>query len=135
RCYTTTLAWSEGVASFIAGVISIERDDPDAKFEYMVPRRAPIRLENVPGDVCEGPGNEWRAAAAIWDLWDTHNDGADRVAIELPVLWKAWSKGNGAPAISSVVDAYELVAKAAPHQREALKLAMGQNTMPVSLFA
>lgn len=135
RCYAEALAWSEGVASFISAVISIDRDDPDAKFEYMVPRRAPIRMEHVPADVCEGPGNEWRAGAALWDLFDTHVDGDDRVAIELPVLWQAWRKGNGASAIGSVTDAYALVAKAVPAQREALRLAMAQNTMPVSLFA
>jgi hypothetical protein len=135
RCYDPTIAWSEGVASFISAIISIDPDDADAKFEFMVPRRAPLRYESVPADVCEGQTNEWRVGAACWDLFDTHNDGDDQVALPLPTIWKAWSKGNGAKAISSMNDAYDLVAKAAPGQAGAIKAAMSQNTMGFGLFA
>jgi hypothetical protein len=135
RCYDPTIAWSEGVASFISAVISIDPADPDAKFEFMVPRRAPLRYESVPADVCEGQTNEWRVGAACWDLFDTHNDGGDTVALSLPTIWKAWGKGNGAKAIGSMNDAYDLVAKAAPAQAEAIKAAMSQNTMGFGLVA
>jgi hypothetical protein len=75
RCYTDTLALSEGWASFFAAVVMVDLRDSDAKFEYMVPRRAPIRFENVPADVCGGPTNEWRVTAWLWDLVDLHDDG------------------------------------------------------------
>jgi hypothetical protein len=135
RCYDPTIAWSEGVASFISAIISIDPADTDAKFEFMVPRRAPLRYENVPTDVCEGQTNEWRVGAACWDLFDKHDDGDDKVALPLPTIWKAWSKGNGAKAIGSLNDAYLLVAKAAPGQADAIKAAMAQNTMAFNLFA
>ena len=41
----------------------------------MVPRRAPIRFENIPDDVCRGSGNEWRVTGFFWDLIDRHDDG------------------------------------------------------------
>lgn len=135
RCYDPTIAWSEGVASFISAVISIDPADPDAKFEFMVPRRAPLRYENVPADVCEGQENEWRVGAACWDLFDTHEDAGDRVALPLPTIWKAWGKANGAKPISSLNDAYTLVAKAAPAQAEAIKAAMVANTMAFGRIA
>lgn len=82
ECYSKGLALSEGWATFFSGAIFLERDDPDARFEFLVPRRAPIRLENVPADVCEGPTNEWRVAAAFWDMYDTHADGGDAMALD-----------------------------------------------------
>ncbi|MBC7544494.1 MAG: hypothetical protein H7338_17370 [Candidatus Sericytochromatia bacterium] len=135
RCYDPTIAWSEGVASFISAVISIDPADDDAKFEFMVPRRAPLRYETVPADVCEGQENEWRVGAACWDLFDTHGDGKDTVALPLPTIWKAWSKGNGAKAIGSLNDAYLLIGKAAPAQADAIKQVMAQNTMPFTVLA
>lgn len=129
ECYTTNLAWSEGFASFISAAASLERNDPDAKFQYMVPRRSPIRIENVPADVCGGPSNEWWTGAALWDLYDTHQDGKDDVAIEFKPLWAALQKGNGKPAVGSMVDAYELIRLSAPNHQEAMRQAMVQNTM------
>jgi hypothetical protein len=41
----------------------------------MVPRRAPIRFENIPADVCGKSGNEWRVIGFFWDLIDQHPDG------------------------------------------------------------
>jgi len=75
ECYSDALALSEGWASYFSAWVSLQLNDPDAKFEYMVPRRAPIRYENVPEDVCKGPKNEWRVGSFLWDLIDTHNDG------------------------------------------------------------
>ncbi len=119
RCYDETLAWSEGVATFLGLSVSKPADDPDARFEFMVKRRAPLRYENVPGEkdsehpdappVCSGPSNEWRAGAAMWDLYDTHGDGFDTVAVPFATMWNAMAKGNGKPAITSVKHAYKLI--------------------------
>lgn len=89
ECYTQGLALSEGWASFFSAAVQLDRADPDAKFEFMVPRRAPIRVEHVPADVCAGEKNEWRTASMLWDLYDTHEDGEDRLALD----WNAagWS--------------------------------------------
>ncbi|MBU6375078.1 MAG: hypothetical protein KGQ59_03710 [Bdellovibrionales bacterium] len=75
ECYSSTLALSEGWASFFSAFVSISSDDPDAKFEYMVPRRAPIRFETIPADVCAGEENEWRVTGFFWDLFDKNADG------------------------------------------------------------
>lgn len=121
RCYDETIAFSEGVASYLGLAVSVPADAPNASFEFMVPRRAPLRYENVPDEkdpehpdapaVCRGPGNEWRAGAALWDLYDTHADGTDQVAIPFSTIWGAMAKGNGKPAIRSVLDAYRLVSE------------------------
>ncbi|MBL7554587.1 MAG: hypothetical protein JNM24_02100 [Bdellovibrionaceae bacterium] len=75
ECYSNALALSEGWASFFAGWVHIDLRDKDAKFEYLVPRRAPIRFENVPNDVCGKPTNEWRVTSFFWDLIDVSQDG------------------------------------------------------------
>jgi hypothetical protein len=75
ECYSTEMALSEGWASFFSAWVSIDLKDPDAKFEYMVPRRAPIQIENIPSDVCRGETNEWRVSSFFWDLVDLHMDG------------------------------------------------------------
>ena len=87
QCYTDAMAVSEGWASFFAGWLNLGLSDPDAKFEYMVPRRAPIRFENIPQDVCGKSTNEWRVIGFFWDLVDTHYDGED-LAESFPRLWK-----------------------------------------------
>ena len=75
ECYTETLALSEGWASFFGAVVMVDLKDPDAKFEYLVPRRAPIRFEKIPADVCGKSTNEWRVTGWLWDLIDLHDDG------------------------------------------------------------
>lgn len=75
ECYSNAMALSEGWASFFAAWIYIDLRDSDAKFEYLVPRRAPIRFETVPGDVCGKPTNEWRVTSFFWDLIDSNQDG------------------------------------------------------------
>lgn len=136
ECYSSNLAWSEGFASFFGAAISIDRADPDARFQYMVPRRSPIRIENVPADVCAGPTNEWWTGAALWDLYDTHADGDDQVALEFKTIWYALAKGNGQKAVGSMVDAHRLIAqKVDPAQHAAIKRAMAQNTMAVEALA
>lgn len=75
ECYTETLALSEGWASYFGAVVMVDLKDPDAKFEYMVPRRAPIRFEKIPADVCGKVTNEWRVTGWLWDLVDLHDDG------------------------------------------------------------
>jgi hypothetical protein len=107
ECYSAGLAWSEGWASFFSAAVNLSPDDADAKFEFMVPRRAPIRIENVPADVCKGPTSEWRVFAGLWDLYDRHDDGGDRVALGFAPIWKGVTGGT----TSSVVDAWNLIAK------------------------
>ncbi|NUM59726.1 MAG: hypothetical protein HUU56_13895 [Bdellovibrionaceae bacterium] len=75
QCYSYAMALSEGWASFFAGWTHIDLRDRDAKFEYLVPRRAPIRFENVPSDVCGKSTNEWRVTSFLWDLVDQNQDG------------------------------------------------------------
>lgn len=134
ECYGADLAWSEGFASFFSAVISIERDDADAKFEYMVPRRRPIRMENVPADVCEGHTNEWRVGAALWDVYDTHDDGTDRVAVEFKTIWGALVKSNGGARMNDVRDAFKRVVAVTPaNERQALADAFSQAGVPVSV--
>ena len=132
ECYTTSLAWSEGFASFFSAAISLERDDPDAKFEFMVPRRAPLRFENMPENVCAGPTNEWWTTAALWDLYDRHNERDDQVSLEFQQIWGALAKNNGQKPVGSMVDAYALIKDRVPAgQHPALQRLMAYNTMPL----
>lgn len=126
ECYSDGLAWSEGWASFFAAAVRLSPSDPDAKFEFMVPRRAPIRIENVPDDVCKGPTSEWRVFAGLWDLYDSHDDGGDRVTLGFGPIWKGVTSGT----TSSVVDAWGLIAKGLdPVTRAAGEDAMIWNTL------
>lgn len=132
ECYTGALAWSEGFASFFSAAISLKRDDADAKFEFMVPRRAPLRFENMPPDVCAGPTNEWWTTAMLWDLYDTHNEQDDQVSLEFNQIWGALAKNNGKPAVGSMIDAYALIKERVDaKQHPALQRLMAFNTMPV----
>lgn len=132
ECYGADLAWSEGFASFFSGVISIDRGDADAKFQYMVPRRAPIRVENVPDDVCTGHTNEWRAGSALWDLYDTHNDGQDHVALEFKTIWGALVKTQNPGRMTDVRDAFKRIATGQPAEaRPGLAAAFAQSGVPV----
>lgn len=88
RCYSGSLALSEGWASYFSAWLSVGLQDPDAKFEFMVPRRAPIQFENVPEDVCKGPNNEWRVNAYFWDIIDLNSDGED-LAENFARVWSA----------------------------------------------
>jgi hypothetical protein len=126
ECYSEGLAWSEGWASFFAAAVHLSPDDADAKFEFMVPRRAPIRVENVPADVCKGSASEWRVFAGLWDLYDRHEDGLDKVALGFGPIWKGVTSGT----TSSVVDAYNLIAaRLDPATRLLADDAMIQNTL------
>jgi hypothetical protein len=126
ECYSEGLAWSEGWASFFAAAVRLSPDDADAKFEFMVPRRAPIRVENVPADVCRGSASEWRVFAGLWDLYDRHEDGLDRAALGFGPIWKGVTSGT----TSSVLDAYRLIAAGLdPAARLLADDAMIQNTL------
>ncbi|HEY9843369.1 MAG TPA: hypothetical protein V6D23_23055 [Candidatus Obscuribacterales bacterium] len=132
ECYSPTLAMSEGFATFISGAIHLSKDDPDAHFDqFLVPRRAPIRIENVPEDVCRGERNEWRVASAFWEIYDSHADGADQLSLGLKTIIGALGQ-NSQPTVESATDAYKLLLKALPAgQQAALKAAFAQNTMEV----
>lgn len=88
ECYSEALALSEGWASFFSAWLKIDRADIDAKFEFMVPRRAPLQIEHVPSDVCQGPRNEWRVTAFLWDLLDLNRDD-EEVEESFARLWRA----------------------------------------------
>ena len=88
ECYSKGLALSEGWASFFSAWLSVDLKDEDAKFEYMVPRRAPLRFENIPSDVCPGETNEWRVTGFLWDLIDINEDQEDTLKIPFKNFWK-----------------------------------------------
>ncbi len=116
----------EGWASFFAASVAIKRDDADAKFEFIVPRRAPIRVENVPDDVCAGETNEWRVFAGLWDLTDTHPDGLDHFAMTFNQLWRSL-RGQS---MGSMTEAWGMIANAvSPDQQRAAEDALIQNTL------
>ena len=126
ECYSAGLAWSEGWAPYFAGAVRLSPYDPDAKFEFLVPRRAPIRLENVPADVCRGPNNEWRVAAGLWDLTDRHEDSGDLISLPFRALWAGITSG----VTSNVNDAWALTAKTIdPLVRRAGEDALISNTL------
>lgn len=107
ECYSDALALSEGWATFFSGWLSLDLNDKDAKFEYLVPRRAPIRIENVPADVCKGPKNEWRVSSFFWDLIDLNADG-EKAAFGFDKLWRATLNAN----IRNMADATKILEKA-----------------------
>jgi hypothetical protein len=107
ECYSTALALSEGWASYFSAWLSIDPSDEDAKFEFVVPRRAPIRIETIPGDVCKGQNNEWRATGFFWDLVDLHDDG-ETANQSFAALWNAL-KGTK---VRSIGDAAKRLEKA-----------------------
>jgi hypothetical protein len=107
ECYSNTLALSEGWASFFSGWVSVGLSDPDAKFEYMVPRRAPIRFETIPADVCKGESNEWRVTGFFWDLIDLHVDG-ENMNESFARLWNAMRNSH----VSSTSQAMLVLKKA-----------------------
>lgn len=126
RCYTPALAWSEGYSTFFAGAVRLDLGDPDARFEYLVPRRAPIRIENVPEDVCKGATNEWRVAAAMWDLLDLHPDGGDRLALPFSHVWRRLEKQY----MGSLLDAWALLKEGlTPEQARAGEESLVHNTI------
>jgi hypothetical protein len=88
ECYSPEMALSEGWASYFSGWVSVDLNDADAKFEYMVPRRAPIRFETIPADVCAGERNEWRVTGFFWDLIDLHDDG-ESMSSAFSQVWDA----------------------------------------------
>lgn len=91
ECYSKALALSEGWASFFSAWLKVQLDDPDAKFEYMVPRRSPLEFENIPSDVCPGENNEWRVTGFLWDLIDIHEDLQDSSKIPFNIFWNLTS--------------------------------------------
>lgn len=132
ECYNSMLAFSEGFASFFSGAIHLERNDPDAHFDkYLVPRRAPIRIENTPKDVCPGSENEWQVSSVLWDVYDTHVDGVDNMNLSLKEIFEAFGQRNK-PAITSVLQAYDLLRERMPQAQQAqLREIFKQNTMEV----
>ncbi len=126
ECYSAALAWSEGWGTYFAAAVRLSPADPDARFEFLVPRRAPIRLENVPEDVCRGQNNEWRVAAGLWDLHDEHADGADQISLGFTPLWRGFVSGK----TSSLSTAWDLAAKNLnPVERRAGQAALAHNTL------
>jgi hypothetical protein len=93
ECYSEALALSEGWASYFSAWVQVDLADPDARFEFMVPRRAPIRIENVPTDVCDGQTNEWRVSSFFWDLIDL-NDDHENSSEAFAKIWNALLNSN-----------------------------------------
>ncbi|MCB0391636.1 MAG: hypothetical protein KDD58_10100 [Bdellovibrionales bacterium] len=95
ECYSHELALSEGWASFFAAWIKVDISDPNAAFEYLVPRRAPIQIENVPKDVCLGPTNEWRVTSYLWDFIDLNAEVLNEKAeVASANIWDVFHNGK-----------------------------------------
>jgi hypothetical protein len=88
QCYSKALALSEGWASLFSAWIKVSLNDPDAKFEYMVKRRAPLKFETIPSDVCASQKNEWRVTGFLWDLIDFNVDLVDQSDMNFIKFWK-----------------------------------------------
>lgn len=131
-CYHGTLALSEGFASFFSAAVHLPKNDPDARFDqYLVPRRAPIRIENVPDDVCPGSTNEWRVSSVFWDLYDSHDDGQDQSNLGLKTIFEALGRSSR-PTAESALDAYPLLKEVVPVAQHAqLEAIFKQNTMEI----
>ena len=106
ECYSESLALSEGWAVFFAAWLKIQLTDTDAQFEYMVPRRAPLRFENIPTDVCKGPRNEWRVTGFLWDIIDHNEDDLDTSRMSFKELWLK-TKGKNFKGIEALADFLE----------------------------
>ena len=100
RCYENAIALSEGWASFYASWLNFKLDATDPGFPYMVPRRAPIKVENIPSDVCAHPTNEWRVIGFLWDLIDQNNDG-EELSVPFSKLWND-TKGGHATSLADI---------------------------------
>jgi len=100
RCYGNEIALSEGWASFYAAWLNFDLNSDDPGFEYMVPRRAPIKVENIPADVCGLPTNEWRVIGFLWDLIDEHSD-MESYSKTFSTLWND-TKGLHASSLESL---------------------------------
>ncbi len=103
QCYSEQLAWAEGIATFLSGVVNLKRNEPDTRFQYLFPRY----LENVPDDVCPGQTNEWRVAAFMWDLYDLNNEGNDTVNLSFKKIWEPLITHN--KTINSLDDALKII--------------------------
>ena len=126
ECYSANLAGSEGFPTFLAALAHLDLNDPDAKFEYLVPRRAPIKVENVPSDVCQGDNNEWRVTSALGDIVDTNNDDKDVSVISATRLLKALFGQS----FAGMKGAWRLLEKQLDAQESAAaKAALRQNTI------
>ncbi len=72
NCYDEECGWTEGWADFFCCC-------PDNDPVYKDPRFSPINFESAtPGNGwCTGPTCEARVCGALWDIFDTANDGLD----------------------------------------------------------
>ncbi|MOA63985.1 hypothetical protein D3C78_1898960 [compost metagenome] len=72
--------------------------------------------------------------AALWDVYDTHEDGTDRIAVEFKTIWGALVKTNNSARMSDVRDAFKRLAAVTPAgDRQALADAFAQAGVPMSL--
>lgn len=125
QCYTPGLAWTEGWATYFAGAVALSPDDADARFEFLVPRRAPVRIEHVPADVCASQANEWRVAAGLWDLTDRHIDG-EGSPLPFRAVWDAARAGR----TGSLGELWSLLApRLDPGLRRLAQEALARNTL------
>lgn len=89
--YTRQLAWAEGWATFYAACVLFGRGDAEARMPFFA---GGVSVEHVPVNFAEGDMNEMRVAAALWDLYDTHADGGDAVALGFGEIFKALPRGK-----------------------------------------
>jgi len=129
RCYSSRLAFSEGWASFYSAATQIERNNPDPHFEFMVARRAPLEIEHIPEDVCEGDTNEWRVYAALWDLYDNYEGDDDEFAMPFIMQWNAFKGPNQMDGIEAFVTTNLFPLTETPEDQEEVLRVLEHNTI------
>ena len=88
----------------------------------------------LPADVCEGYTNERRVSAALWDVYDTHDDGTDRTAVPFKTIWGSLVKTSGGARMTDVRDAFKRLAAVTPAaERQGLADAFAQAGVPIAL--
>ncbi|MEK6578704.1 MAG: hypothetical protein AABZ55_05710 [Bdellovibrionota bacterium] len=87
-CTDSTLALTEGWASFFAAWILFDRSSLTPTFHHLVPRFESVGIENIPASVCQGPTSEWRVIGFLWDLIDHPPQDDDRLNLSFGEVFK-----------------------------------------------
>jgi hypothetical protein len=122
-CYTSLLAWSEGWATFWGAVIFV---DPNAE-NPTFPVAGNVAIENVPASVCQGETNEWRVTAALWDIYDRHEDGVDKLGVSMETIWATLRKQTGTSSLKMFIRG--LKEQLPAEQQQLLPAVLRQNTI------
>jgi len=117
-----TCAWTEAWADFLAVTVNgdPELNWPDCIIGNLETATTPGGLPWAQGDECEG-----RVAAALYDLFDSTNDGLDRANFGFRPIWDAMRITPPEPGFRAFWEKW----KAAGHDKHISVLALYQNTI------